>query len=234
MRRLWSSIRRVPRWGWACAAGFTLFSTALYKLAQILSHALGTYDRAIVWKLPAIDDRIAVVPGFVLVYVYTYAFWVLGHAAVSLTKKRNFINYSVGFFSSCFIGFLLFTFMPTVMDRAGEGLLRVGDGPGFCRWLLALVYRADGGAEGFNLFPSFHCLIGLCCYLGVRGQPEIPKSYRACALVTTALICLSALYTKQHYFPDVVGGVAIPIVCFALVKWIDPGRFWDKGDGKSC
>ena len=229
MSRFWRQVRRIPRWGWYCGFGYTAIIAAMFKLGHILSHALGTYDRALVWKIAAIDDRFQVVPVFVLFYVYTYAFWVMGPIAVSLTKKRNFVNYTVGLFVSCFIGFLFLALMPTLMDRAGEGLMQIGERPGFCNWLLGLLYKIDGGEEAFNLFPSFHCLVSLYCWLGVRGQPEISRGFRAYSLVMAILICLSTLYTKQHYIPDVFGGVAIPLIVYWIVEKVNPGKRWEQG-----
>ena len=38
------------------------------------------------------------------------------------------------------------------------------------------------------------------------------------------LICLSTLFTKQHYIIDVILGVSISIGCYILVNLIDSGR----------
>ncbi|MBR6349947.1 MAG: hypothetical protein IKR67_05295, partial [Lachnospiraceae bacterium] len=61
------------------------------------------------------------------------------------------------------------------------------------------------------------------CYLGVRKQPEISKGFRIYSLVMTILICLSTVFTKQHYFIDIFGGLAISIICYLVVGKLDPG-----------
>jgi len=124
------------------------------------------------------------IPIFVLPYVYSYIFWIGGPIAVSLTKRRNFINY------------------------------------------LAAVYAADGWDMAFNLFPSYHCLISVYCYLGVRKQPEISKGFKMYSLIMAILICASTQFTKQHYIIDVVGGVGIAIFCYILMNKLDPGKKW--------
>ena len=43
------------------------------------------------------------------------------------------------------------------------------------------------------------------------------------------LICLSTLYTKQHYIPDVFGGVAIPLIVYWIVEKVNPGERWEQG-----
>jgi membrane-associated phospholipid phosphatase len=110
------------------------------------------------------------------------------------------------------------------MDRAAEGLMHVAEGPGLFNGLLRTIYAADGSNLAFNLFPSYHCLISLYCYLGVRRQPEISKGFRIYSLVMAVLICMSTVFTKQHYFIDIVGGLAISIICYIIVNKIDPGK----------
>lgn len=119
------------------------------------------------------------------------------------------------------IGFLFFVFLPTYMDRNAEGLMEQALQPGFFNGLLATIYAADGSNLAFNLFPSYHCLISLYCYLGVRKQPEISKGFRAYSLIMAMLICFSTVFTKQHYFIDIVGGLGISIICYSIVNRID-------------
>jgi membrane-associated phospholipid phosphatase len=171
-----------------------------------------------------IDDLFPVIPVFVVIYLFSYVFWICGPIAVSLTAKRNFVNYICGLSLAYVIGFLFFVFLPTCMDRTAEGLMAIAAEPGFFNQLLATVYAADGSTLAFNLFPSYHCLISLYCYLGVRKQPEISKGFQVYSLVMVVLICLSTLFTKQHYIIDMVGGLGISLACYALMHRLDPGR----------
>ncbi len=40
----------------------------------------------------------------------------------------------------------------------------------------------------------------------------------------TALICLSTLFTKQHYFLDMICGISISIFTYSIVKLINPAN----------
>ncbi len=217
-------IKKIPWWGWL--VGFVYFGLqyGMYRLGDLLSRVLGTISRAICPKIPVIDDLIPIIPVFAVIYLFSYAFWICGPIAVSLTKKRNFINYITGLSMAYVIGFLFFVFFPTYMDRSAEALMEQATQPGFFNALLAMIYGADGSNMAFNLFPSYHCLISLYCYLGVRKQPEISKGFRAYSLIMTILICLSTVFTKQHYFIDIVGGLGISILCYIIVNLIDPGK----------
>ena len=216
-------IKAVPRWGWVFGFVYFALQYGMYRLGDALSRVLGTIAWAYECKIPAIDDLIPIVPAFAVIYLFSYVFWICGPIAVSLTKRRNFINYIIGLSLAYFIGFLCFVFMPTYMDRTKEGIMAVSQQPGFFNRMLDMIYSADGSDLAFNLLPSYHCMISLYCYLGVRGQPEISRGFRAYSLIMTLLISLSTVLTKQHYFIDIIGGWAISIACYALVNRLDPG-----------
>ncbi|MBE6989299.1 MAG: hypothetical protein E7426_00955 [Ruminococcaceae bacterium] len=223
MKYLIGRIRAVPWWGWVL--GFVYFGLqyGMYRLGAWLSRVLGTVAWAFEWKIDAVDDLFPVVPVFAAVYLFSYVFWICGPIAVSLTSRRNFINYIAGLSLAYVVGFLFFVCMPTYMDRVKEGLMAYTGAGGFFEGLLATIYAADGSELAFNLFPSYHCLISAYCYLGVRRRPEISRGFRIYSLVMALLICLSTLLTKQHYIVDSIGGVAIAVACYALMERLDPG-----------
>lgn len=229
MKRFWEKIKSIPRWGWI--VGFVHFGLqyGMYRLGDWISRLTGTIERAFPPKIP-FDDLIPIIPVFAVIYLFSYVFWICGPIAVSLTKKRNFVNYIVGLSLAYLIGFLFFVFLPTCMDRSREGLMEVASRPGLFNWLLSIIYGADGSGMAFNLFPSYHCLISLYCYLGVRKQPEISKGFRIYSLIMTVLICLSTVFTKQHYVLDIAGGLGISLLCYWLVGIWDPGKKYETGN----
>ncbi len=219
-------LKRITWKGWLCGVILFVMQYGLYRLANTVSVLLGTASHAFVWKIAAIDDRIPVIPVFVVPYIWSYAFWIMGPAAASLTKKENYINYICGLLLSYLIGVLFFTFMPTYMDRVQEGLMTYADRRDVFSRMLAKVYAADGAEKAFNLFPSFHCIISTYCCLGIRRQPEIPRGYRIYSLIMAVLIILSTLYTKQHYIVDSIAGVLIAAGCDKLMKKLNPSRIF--------
>ncbi|MBQ9815230.1 MAG: phosphatase PAP2 family protein [Lachnospiraceae bacterium] len=218
-----SFLKKIPWWGWVLGIVYFGLQYGMYRLADLLSRVFGTIDRALCPKIAAVDDLIPVIAIFAVIYLFSYIFWICGPIAVSLTKRSNFINYIIGLSAAYLIGFLIFVLMPTYMDRNAEGLMAIAAQPGIFNKLLGIIYGADGSGLAFNLFPSYHCLISLYCYLGVRKQPEISKGFRIYSLVMTILICLSTVFTKQHYFIDIFGGLAISIICYLVVGKLDPG-----------
>ena len=224
MRYLMNRIKAIPRYGWILGAVYFGLQYGMYRLANWISNLTGTVSWAFVPKIPFIDDRIPVVSIFVVIYVFSYVFWIFGPIIASLTEKENFINYIIGLSAAYIVGFLIFVFAPTYMDRTAEGLMEIANRPGLFNHLLGTVYSSDGSALAFNLFPSYHCLISLYCYLGIRKREEVSKGIRIYSLVMAFLICLSTVFTKQHYFIDIIGGLSISIICYAVVQKINPAR----------
>ncbi len=216
--------KRIPWWGWVLGLVYFALQFGIYRLGDYLSAVIGTKAHAWSPKIPAIDDLVHVVPVFVVIYIFSYIFWICAPAVVSKTKKANLINYLIGLTSAYIIGFLIFTFFPTYMDRVAEGLMDFDAGGGIFSALLAKVYASDGSDIAFNLFPSFHCMISAYCYLGIRKQPEISKGFKIYTLVMAILICMSTQFTKQHYLLDFLGGVSLAIICYIIVEKINPGE----------
>lgn len=227
MNTIGKTLRAIPWWGWVFGFAYFALQYGMYRLGAFLSRVIGTIDYSFPCKIPFIDDLFPVIPVFVVVYLFSYIFWIGGPIAVSLTSRRNFVNYIAGLSLAYLIGFLFFIFLPTYMDRTAEGLMAIAAEPGFFNHLLETVYAADGSALAFNLFPSYHCLISLYCYLGVRKQPEIQKGFQVYSLIMVVLICLSTLLTKQHYIIDMVGGLGISLCCYTLMNRLDPGSKYD-------
>lgn len=207
---------------------------ALYRLAVLLSEWTGTIYFVFVPKIP-FDDFIPLVPIFVIIYIFSYAFWLFGFIAASKTTKSNYINFLFVVLISFLIGFLILWLAPTKMDREAEGLIEYANSNKPLAWLLKMVYDMDGSSVAWNLFPSYHCLISLCCFLAVFRRKEIRLGFRIYSLVMVILISMSTVFTKQHYFVDILGGLAIPIFVYVIIYFINPGkRILDKREKASA
>lgn len=224
MKRVAEFFRRIPPVAWPITLFLYAYQYALYLLGPEVSALIGSDRWAFSPKIGFIDDRIPLVKIFILIYVLSFVFWFVYMVIVSVTDRRNYINFIFSYMLSGAIGFLFFVFMPTYIDRSAEGLLAAVEGPGFLNWVLRLIYGNDGLELGWCLFPSFHCLVSLFCYLGVRKSGNIGRGVKMFALIMTVLVCLSTVLTKQHYFVDIFGGLGLAVLCHAVAAKIDPGR----------
>lgn len=214
-------LKSIPWYGYVLGVGLFAFQFLLYWLAHQISISLNLTPFSP--KIDTIDNLIPVLPVFVIPYLYSYLFWICGPIAVSICDKKHFINFITSMIIGCLIGFVIFAFVPSYMDRQVENLYQ-GLGTDIFSQLLRVVYDGDGQGLAYNLFPSFHCMISVFCYLGVRKRQEISPIYRYYSLILAILICFSTVFTKQHYFLDVVSGVSIAIICFVVVKFFDLGN----------
>ncbi|MBP0990187.1 MAG: phosphatase PAP2 family protein [Oscillospiraceae bacterium] len=176
-------------------------------------------------KIP-LDDMIPIVSVFIIPYVWSYAYWAMGPMIVSKCEKDHFADYMAANLVACIAGTLALAFFPTYMDRIAEGLYEISENPTFFEKLRMFWYSLDGSAMAYNLLPSFHCINSTLCYLGVAGRKEIPKWVRIYSLITTLLIYASTVYVKQHYFLDIITGVALAAIAYFVCKKFHWGRMF--------
>lgn len=228
---MFSKLKMIPWFGYVWGVGLFALQFGLYWLGHNIAVALNL--NPFLPKISAIDDALPVIAIFVLPYVYSYIFWIMGPIAVSLCDRKHFNNYIAGMLLAMLIGFAIFSFLPSYMDRTAENLYG-GLGTDIFSKLLKMVYDSDGSDMAYNLCPSFHCMISVYCYLGVWRRREISKGFKIYTLIMAILICLSTMFTKQHYFLDFIVGTALAIATFALVKLTDLGnRCLGKHEKKS-
>ena len=76
------------------------------------------------------------------------------------------------------------------------------------------------------LLSCVHCMDSTLCYLGVAGRKEIPLWIRIYSLVITILIYASTVFVKQHYVLDIVSGVLLAVIAYAVCKKFHWGRMF--------
>jgi membrane-associated phospholipid phosphatase len=211
----------IPWYGYVASVVLFGLQYGLYRLGNLISSYLSINPLLV--KIDVIDNAIKVIPVFAIPYILSYALWILGPIAASMCDKKHFINFLIGILSAYFIGFLIFAFVPTYMDRVSENLYSTLGNDIFSN-MLRTIYNNDGGNMAYNLFPSYHCLISLYDYFAVRKRKEIHIGYRIFSLVFALLISASTVFTKQHYVADIVGGFGISIICYIVVSKINVGE----------
>lgn len=200
-----------------------IFQYLLYLIAILIVEKLSIKE--ICPKIDIIDDKIPLIPIFIIPYIVAYPFWIYTSIKISTTTKEHFFDYIIGLSLAHIIGFIIFIVMPTYIDRINENLYNSLGNDIFSK-LLRFIYNNDGCEKGHNLFPSFHCLISFYCILGVFKQKQISKFYRIFTYCMSFLIVISTLFTKQHYFLDTIGGLVTAILAFYIVKFVKPTKKW--------
>lgn len=220
LRRAQRSLKSRPKLA-ELFLGFVL-SVLLLCITDILyripfQHAADLTTYAYDVKLPAIDDRIPVLPPFFFGYIWSYAYWFFAPFFIIRTGKENTWDFTITYVVTLIACSLILYYFPTRMDRVAEGLWDPSR-KGFFWDLLHICYNMDGGDFNCNLLPSMHCGNSVLYYQAMRRR-EIPYRFRLAALLSTILVIASTLLTKQHYFLDAVTGVLIPVIVrFAVIR----------------
>lgn len=161
----------------------------------------------------AIDKEIPLLPWTMIIYWGCYIFWAANYylgVRYDESGRKQFIRTHYIGETVCF---LLFVFLPTTMARP-----RV-TGTTVFELMLRMQYSIDSAT---NLLPSIHCFASWLCWIGIRGNRNIPKWYRVFSLLFAVAVCISTLTVKQHVIADVFFSIALAETCYkaASLIWI--------------
>lgn len=173
------------------------------------------------------DRMVPVLSWFSIIYFGCYLFWVVNFILLTRINQEHFYQMLFAIYLSYVICAVIFIAMPTTNVRPEVTGNSIGD------IILRFIYFTDTPQ---NLFPSIHCSVSWFCYIGVRRKREIPKSYQIFSLVFAILVVISTQVTKQHYYIDAIGGIALAEFCFWFSRksklYIPFQRFFEKVNRK--
>ena len=153
------------------------------------------------------DDKIPVIPVFVLIYFGCYVFWIVNYILISRINKEHCYRFLIADLLGKLICGIVYISFPTTNIRPDINT------SGIFMDILKFLYRVDAAD---NLFPSIHCLVSWYCFAGLRNCKTIPAWYRYFSLVMAIMIFISTLTTKQHVIVDVLGGVMLAELTWQL------------------
>ena len=172
-------------------------------------------------------DALPLVPWTIFIYsssVYNNALGLF-----LLPSRRAAWRYLGALLCAYMINFLFFFLLPTnSIDLRAEAAAALPGMSEMWRWQFELTHNADGP---YNCFPSLH--ITNCVVVALvhwRGP------WRYWMLGWAALIAISTLTTRQHFFYDIPSGIAVAVCGVLIARWIwgaplDPEPL--KGDDQS-
>ena len=216
MKRFWKYVTGiVPAYGLFPLVFSFVFNCLVYSGSRAI--AGGWYHHNIESNL---DLRLPFVPQFLIIYFGCYVFWAVNYILVARQEREQVYRFFTADIISRCVCLIIFLAYPTTNTRP------VIEGNGIWDLLAGWLYSIDAAD---NLFPSIHCLVSWFCYIGIRGQKQIPKWYQRFSLVFAILVCVSTQVTKQHYIVDVFGGIAVAEICYRISGKIMERRSREKG-----
>lgn len=205
IRKLQDGFHQNTRWSRLLFSLILLVTGIFYPISNRLAQGSGN---AIIFKLP-IDDLIPLVPAFAIPYCYwhlqialTLAFLIWSSRAGRILH-RLVINLAI----SDLIAAIIFFVLPTQMIRPDF------QNTGILSDLVRLIYTID---LPFNLFPSKHVIWAIILNRSWAAAGPRRLWFRLFNHGGTLLIIASTVLIKQHYTPDIIGGLAVAFLSIWL------------------
>lgn len=152
----------------------------------------------------ALDRLLPLSPEWSLIYGALYAFLIV--LPVFVIRHEELIGRTVrAYLSIWMLAYICFLVYPTTAPRPHTVL-----GNGFAVWGLRFLYDAD---PPYNCFPSLHVAHSFVSALACQ---RVNRTVGFVAISCASLVALSTLYTKQHYVVDVVAGILLALLAFAV------------------
>ena len=151
----------------------------------------------------AIDRMLPLLPEWSVVYGSLFCAVILPAFVV---HQQDLLRRTIhAFLMTWLVAFAIFVAYPTIGPQHPKVAVQ-----GFAAWGLRTIYSAD---VNYNCFPSLHVaqafLAAFACHRVHRGVGRV-------TFVWAVLLGVSTLLTKQHYFLDVAGGIALAYVAQRL------------------
>ena len=152
-----------------------------------------------------LDRALPLMPAWALVYGALYLFLIL--LPIFVVRQDEQIRRTVFAYLLIWITAYVFFFViyPTAAPRPAKVI-----GEGFAVWGLSALYSSD---PPYNCFPSLHVAHS---FVSALTSYRVHRSLGIVATICATLVALSTLFTKQHYILDVIAGVFLAFVAYAI------------------
>lgn len=154
-------------------------------------------------------DVFPIIPIWVLPYVLCIPFWLVGIFWATFRMEDDlFRSFMASLLLVCTCAIATFIFFPTYIKAAsfvGGDVFTI---------LLRSIHQNLGR---YDAFPSGHVYITtLLALFYSRWYPLLKRWWISCAVI----VALSTLFTGQHYFVDVLGGLVVAFLGYYFgLKW---------------
>lgn len=190
-------------------------NSLVYNASKIITNGLTHYD--ITMK---IDTFIPVIPVFAVIYLLCFAEWIVGYILIGRESKEHCFTFVSADIIAKLICLFFFIVIPTTNVRPDLGV-------GIFNDILAFIYRVDAPV---NLFPSIHCLESWIVFRASIKMQKVPTIYKKFTFVFAILTFMSVVFTKQHVFIDIIGGILVVEIGLFIAKRFNVNRIFYKID----
>jgi membrane-associated phospholipid phosphatase len=181
--------------GWRNMLACVALAVGVYLTSKI--YALLNHGPNVLFLKTPLDDVIPVVKPFVIPYVSLEPFIYASLVLLLLFRTRLFQSATLSMIATWLVSYAFYFFLQSFVVRptpVGNDLLTQ---------MIRDVYAGD---NAYNDFPSLHT--SLSTIFAIHWW-RADKRIGLPVAVWVALIVLSTVFVKQHYVPDILGGLLL-------------------------
>ena len=208
-----------PHWKARNSIRIFWYAIILLIVAMALPYTLtnqimGYFDRSVMDPILPIDSMVPFIGWTFIIYLTLYLYYPAAawFGRGSDPRVREMFAFYQALFVMTWIVNLIFIVFPTevyIRDQIPPGV-REGDGFwGF--WFGDLMHQTD---MPYNAWPSLHVVQSLMIVLLLRRWQVISGFREAVVWIAWIGLCISVMTTKQHFFWDLITGVATGLACW--------------------
>ena len=171
--------------------------------------APGTMHYGTTWPYNALDDIIPLVPWFVYIYFLTFPVSIFTYFYLASKNKKQHYDIFLTLVISFLISGIIYFFFQSRFIKPDFTPKSFTD---------RLLVWTWGSTNPTNNFPSQHCFMAIAGFIACYDCKEMNKGYRIFGCTMSALIVISTVLTKQHYWIDFVGSLLIMLPIYLLTK----------------
>ncbi len=179
----------------------------MYSIAYILYYVTNHFPIVDPVLLPMnwIDQNTPFMPWSVLIYTSEYFYFAFVY--IMLKNEDNINQYLYSYFAAQIVACFIFIVYPVTYPR--ELFPIPSDLPNWLEGIWVWLRKADAPT---NCLPSLHVTsVFLSAFAFITDKQ---KKLFWVFFIWSIMIALTTLSTKQHYFVDIVTGIALALVCY--------------------
>ncbi len=171
------------------------------------------------WAHTPLDDKIPLISGFIYIYYLTFPVGIITFFYLAYKNKTKLYDIFVTLCLSFAISGIIYFFFQTRFIK-----------PDFTPETFTdkLVVWTWNSTNPTNCFPSQHCFMAIAVFISCVDCKEMKWWYRIFGCIIGILIVLSTVFTRQHYWVDFLGSLAIMVPIFLLTRFSRSGKVVER------
>ncbi|MCM1193840.1 MAG: phosphatase PAP2 family protein [Butyrivibrio sp.] len=183
----------------------------------------------------SMDDYIPFCEVFIIPYLLWFGYVAAVVVYLFFKNKQDYYKACAFLFTGMTIFLIVSTLWPNGHDLRPDSLPR----DNCFTWLISALWRTDTPT---NLWPSIHVFNSLGAHFAVMHSGDLSRSrFGKPVKIASGILCvsiiLSTMFIKQHSVFDVVTGILMGAVLYAVVyrrEWLLAGKPVGKGREKAA